>query len=284
MNRYMLLALAFSLATPTLTQGRTWKIEVDGLGGAPTIQAGIDSAAVGDTVLVGPGTYFENISFKGKDLSLIGERGPHFTIIDGSEGDDTVVFFPGGETRDCLLHGFTITGGRGARDPGSARGGGIYCPTGSPVIRGNLIVGNTADRDGTGTGGGMTVGRGTLAKEIPAPLIENNTFENNVAVGTGGALTLQHTRAIVRLNKFYKNRILVGDGGAIFQQQIRPSEVVLEDNEFWENRANDHGGAIHVDHIGPGAGPTTITGNLLVRNIGEGLDLGDTGSGGGIYV
>ncbi|NNF08146.1 MAG: hypothetical protein HKN21_15385 [Candidatus Eisenbacteria bacterium] len=283
MMRFMLLAIAFSLATPTLSQGRTWKIEVGGSGDAPTIQAGIDSAAVGDTVLVSPGTYFENISFKGKDLSLVGERGPHFTILDGSKEENTVVLFAEHETRACLLEGFTITGGSGTAAFGSPRGGGITCPYASPTIRGNVIKNNTVIRENGGSGGGIRVGE-VPVKRIPSPLIENNLFEGNVASVVGGALCLQHTSAIVRRNKFYRNKILKGDGGAIFQQQNTPHEVIIEDNEFWENEANDHGGAVHIDHIGPGAGPTLFRGNLVIRNAAYGLEGGDSGSGGGVFV
>jgi hypothetical protein len=58
---------------------------VDGTGDAPTIQAGVDSAIAGDTVLVGPGTYYLDGRISVKDgITLISEEGPLETILDAS--------------------------------------------------------------------------------------------------------------------------------------------------------------------------------------------------------
>ena len=74
-----LLSLVFLCLTPS-AKAATINVPAD----QASIQAGINAANNGDTVLVAPGTYFENIDFKGKAITVISSGGAATTVIDGA--------------------------------------------------------------------------------------------------------------------------------------------------------------------------------------------------------
>jgi hypothetical protein len=102
-------ALFVSLAALLLTMGgtvgaATINVPLD----QPTIQAGINAAATGDVVMVAPGTYFENINFLGKAITVASSSGPALTTINGNAAGP-VATFASGETTSSILSGFTLT-------------------------------------------------------------------------------------------------------------------------------------------------------------------------------
>ncbi len=256
---------------------RTWAVAADGSGDAPTVQAAIDSAISGDTIVVGPGHYYENIDFLGKNITLRSAEGPEVTILDGSTRDSSVVMMRHDETRSAVLEGFTVTGGRGWKAAGvSVYGGGVMLVGASATIRNNVIVKNQAR-----IGGGLAT-QPSKVVSFPDPLIENNTFQENSCTLDGGAVEIAQGNQVIRNNKFCRNSAYA-DGGAIWLWQNQ-GRVTIEGNEFLENVAGDHGAGIYA------AGNHSLTqirieGNLFIRNrtTGPGF-FGDTGSGAAVAI
>lgn len=110
-----------------------------------SVQAAVDAAVDGDTVLVSPGRYVECIDLLGKAIELRSESGADCTTLAG-DGCGSVLCMISGEDASTLVEGFTITGGCGDVDSsGVRRGGAIRILGGSPRVSRCLIMGNAAD-------------------------------------------------------------------------------------------------------------------------------------------
>ena len=112
-------------------------------GDFPTIQAAIDYSIDGDSILVAAGTYYENINFNGKSISVIGED-RETTIIDGSQ-NGSVVVFDSEETISSILRGFTIQNGHANGIDNYSFGGGILVINSSPYLEDLIVQNNFAD-------------------------------------------------------------------------------------------------------------------------------------------
>ncbi|MFQ5655867.1 MAG: hypothetical protein ACE5GW_14210, partial [Planctomycetota bacterium] len=171
----------------------------------PTIQEAIDAAQGGDTVLVAPGTYFENIDFLGKAITVTSILGPEATTVDGG-GSGSVASFVNGEGQDSLLSGFTITHGRSFSNVGG--GGGIRCLFSAPTIEDCRVTDNISDE-----GAGLRI-----AGFHPNPLvIRNCTFTGNHSFVNGGAARLDFVEAEIEDCVFAGNTALRRGGGLYLQ-------------------------------------------------------------------
>jgi hypothetical protein len=277
-----------------------------------TIQKAIKGANNGDTVLVAPGHYHENISFWGKKILVAS----HF-IQDGSRstidstiihGDtpthpDTgsVVRFISGEDTNSVICGFTIRDGTGTKlqTPGylMERGGGIVCFNASAKILNNIIANNVAYN-----GGGIfcwetrCIIRNNIIKYNEAPqysaniggggiyithatgvVIEGNVIDSNnnsfeYGYGGGILITFYSVSTVVLNNTIIRNSGSAGAGICVYSG----SDIQIKNNIVFRNH----------NHVGIYCHPTGVTisfndvwGNLAGNFQGGPPGLGDTSWG-----
>lgn len=194
--------------------------------GPATIQAAMDSAASGDTLLLMPGVFDMAlpVSVKG-GVSILSQAGPLATVVRRQESQISQgIFFFMNATPPSLLQGVTVARGWEAR---GWSGGGIYIRDCSPTIRNNLIVansnGNLEGRNGKGCGIGIDGG---------APLIEHNTIVGNYC--DLGAIHLYNTSATITRNLICYTGI-DSSGTSGFGITCDASPATVSNNLLWGN-------------------------------------------------
>ncbi len=223
-----------------------------------TIQGAIDAAEDGDTVMVAPGEYVENINFNGKAIVVIGNPDdPSDVVIDGNEAG-SVVSFVSDEDERSVLQGLTITNG-------AARyGAGIYCrDSDNPTLTDLIIINNHAEN----AGGGMFL-------HINSSSISNVVLSDNISDGHGGGLCLLGSadRNPILRNVTISNNHTVSGGGGIYTGRgtaLTLIDVTINDN----STVIQGGGGIYGDDPGPSHYERVI----IKSNSSEG------GVGGAIY-
>ncbi|MEA2095611.1 MAG: FlgD immunoglobulin-like domain containing protein [Candidatus Cloacimonadota bacterium] len=203
----------------------------------PTIQQGINAAANGDTVLVQPGTYVENINYNGKSIVLgslfLTTGNPAYiteTIIDGNNINSVVIVenITGTGTALC---GFTIINGHSYESAVYNRGGGISCYNSDITIE-NLIVSNNISDE---WGGGINI------SEFSNVTIDDVIIKNNSGLFGGGILVTESETFLTNI-KVLNNSAWGEDGGigAIY------SNVVIENSQISGNSAGIAAGGLGI--------------------------------------
>jgi predicted outer membrane repeat protein len=224
-------------ADEVLTDDKLITVALDGSGDYLKIQDAIDGALEGDKIIVAKGTYFENIIFDGKEITLTSTNPDDWdvvseTIIDGG-GIDSVVTFDGTESSECVLTGFTITGGYTDYSDGGGLGGGIcaygYQPV--PTITKCIITNNEATGEWLfdGAAGGIYNCDGIISDCI---------ITDNIA-GDGGGLA--------RCDGKITNCTITGNsagfsGGGLYNCNAQIQNCVISNNTSGEYLSDTSGG------------------------------------------
>ncbi len=259
--RHLLPLLCAALLLPAAARAATLSVPAQ----YPTIQAGVNAAANGDTVLVADGTYSgpgnRDIDFNGKNIAVTSQHGAASTIIDcgGSISSDGFGNHRGfnihkGE-QSASISGFTIKNGYVSSNTPNiygGQGGGIYIGGDGTVVRNCTLTANTADVGGgiyiynyygTTTISGCTVSKNTAAigggvynssngdllggtiRMIDCSVTDNTATQNS---GGGVYNDAFNNAAIITLTNclITGNKALSGNGGGVYNGTLSDGDAI----------------------------------------------------------
>jgi predicted outer membrane repeat protein len=193
----------------------------------PTIQAGIDAALAGDTVMVTCGPYIEWDIILKNGVCLISETGqPECDSIDCHMGSR--IFIADGVDSTTIIEGFVIA--HGSMD---SAGAAMICQSSSPTIK------NCRFRESWSTnfgGAAIYIKNNSFPRLINCDFIDNWASSFSTAKNPDGAAIMcdSNSSAIFDNCTFTRN-MAEDDGGAVFATNY--SNLTFEGCTFIGNRA-----------------------------------------------
>ncbi|MBI5566485.1 MAG: hypothetical protein HY870_16415, partial [Chloroflexi bacterium] len=246
-----------------------------------SIQAAINAATDGDTIIVNAGTYTESLTLS-KPVSLTGVNSDT-TILHAVAGQRVLTVTGATITNSVVISGLTFTGG--SADYG---GGMLITNTAQPNLQAVQFISNAAGI----SGGGVYVtapltltnavftsntayieGGGVYAEQ--ALVVDNTTFVGNAATGVwppvaaeGGGIYTLGDLTMINSNLSHNSSIM---GGGAFAA----GQVILTQTDFINNatRPGGDGGGLYALN-----GPVSLYGGRFISNTttygyGGGLDI-----------
>ena len=245
--RFLLLAaVLFLVISPLAVSAATIHVPGD----QPSIQAGIDAASIGDTVLVACGTYYEHDLVMKSRITLLSETGePDCVVVDAQQN---------GRVVDCsntnqatTIEGFTFTGGDGGTWP--ANGGGMYLSNSRMTVRRCAIISNSLD--GLQEFGGGIYMTSSSPTFIECVISHNSVHEDGAGVFCDAADTVSFEGCI------FAENIADDRCGALFAWN--GTNVFLDGCTFYGNSGHDGSAVVAMSSSHVSADKTIISFSLM---------------------
>ncbi len=244
-----------------------------------TIQSALNSSSMGDTILVAPGVYYENILWPNiSDLKLHSSGDSSNTIIDGNQLGRVLNFGPGISIgTNTEISGFKIQNGF-VNDASFGFGAGIMVVKCSPNFNKVRIVGNHSVTNDYGFGAGVYLEESNT--KFSESAISYNSIDSSTWAHGGGVFMIDCNPTFENVEITYNN---IGSnswsfGNGVYSHKSNPifKNVNISYNTSNSNAIWYMGAGIYVYH-----GNVSMTNVLISKNV-----FGANGGwykGGGIY-
>lgn len=280
------------------TVGTVRRVQADGGGDYATIQAAVQAAAGGDTILLADGVYTglgnRDISVLGKAVTITSESDdPSACVIDcegSSDANHRGFHFNHGEGPDTVLRGVTVRNGYVAGSGGAlsirgtsptvancvfqnnycaginANAGAIYCDNASPTLTDCVFLDNEAEWGGA-----------IAAPWDSQPVVSDCLFVGNRARSAGAGVLARYYQSVVTLRRCtfvaHFDEDYNGTLGAQFDAHLVVENCIVADavrgSSVWCNQdgsveitCSNFYGNTHGDWFGCVAGFLGVDGNI----------------------